>query len=61
MHRLVGLDMENTVLGHNAAELLKNYVLNGKLGVESLKESAGKGVRASRLALQMLQREGFKI
>jgi hypothetical protein len=47
-------------LGHNAAELLKNSVLDGKLGVESLKESAGKGVRASKVALELLAREGFK-
>lgn len=45
----------------NAAELLKNYVKDGRLGVDSLKESAGKGVKASRIALDMLRREGFKI
>jgi hypothetical protein len=47
--------------GRNAAELLKDYVKDGKIEVESLKESAGKGVVASRIALEMLVKEGFKI
>jgi hypothetical protein len=45
----------------NAAELLKGFVRDGSLEVDALKKSAIEGVEASKIALEMLKREGFKI
>jgi len=45
----------------NAAGLLKTYVEENMLEVDILKKSAKKGVLASKIALEMLAKEGFKL
>ncbi len=45
----------------NAAFLLKNFVIEGRIGVDTLKSTAANGLVASRIALEMLKKEGYEI
>jgi hypothetical protein len=43
----------------DGAEVLIDFVKSGRLGMNSLKITAGAGLKESEIALKMLEKEGF--
>ena len=43
---------------NDGAEVLLDFVKSGRLGINSLKITAGAGLKESEIALEMLERDG---
>lgn len=43
----------------DGAEVLLDFVKSGRLGINSLKITAGAGLKESKIALKMLEQDGF--